>query len=401
MLPQLDPITAAVLQLAEMLPIVGSEELPLASVTGRVLAQELTADRDSPALNVSAMDGYALRLDDVKANTTLPVSLPVSAIATAGRPAPPLPVGTVVQIFTGAPVPAGADCIVQREHTLESPGAMQLQVPTDQLKMDMNIRFRGENARAGSCVLAKGRLLSSAAIAGVASVAGPRIHVCRRVRVAILNTGDELIEAGEPVQPWQIRDSNGPTLEAALANHPWIEVVARQRMPDSLAAITAALESHRAVDAVLFTGGVSMGDTDHVPAAIEAAGGQIIFHRLPMRPGKPVLGAIHGKQLIVGLPGNPVSVAVTARVVAMPLLRRLGGLSEITPAAPSVEVANADDKPLNLQWYRLVRLDDRGRAVLIDNRGSGDLISLAQSAGFIEQPAGLTGKGPWKFTQWT
>ncbi len=396
MLPQIDPITAAVLQLAEKLHPVSSERVSIEQAAGRVLAEELKADRDSPPLNVSAMDGYALRIADVAANT----SLPVVAVATAGSPAPLLPAGAAVQIFTGAPVPADADCVVPREQTLETPGRMQLNVAVSDLKPRMHIRYQGENARIGSCVLPAGTYLSSAAMAGVASVASAQVNVHRLVRVAILNTGDELIAPGQAAQPWQIRDSNGPTLDAALTRHPWIEVVARQRVEDSLDTITAALQSRTDVDAIVLTGGVSMGDTDHVPSAIQASGGQIVFHRLPIRPGKPVLGAVRGQQLIVGLPGNPVSVAVTSRLIALPLLRRLGGMKEIIPKAPRVEVASADDKQLNLHWYRLVKLDEDGRAVYLDNRGSGDLISLAQSDGVIELPAGSSGPGPWRWLSW-
>lgn len=396
MLPQIDPITAAVLQLAENLNVVAAERLPVERVAGRVLAHDITADRDSPPLNVSAMDGYALRLADVTNSATLPVI----AVATAGRPAPLLPAAAAVQIFTGAPVPADADCVVPREMTLETAQQMQLNVSPGDLKLHMNIRFRGENAQVGSCVLQAGTHLNSAAMAGLASVAGAEVSVHRPVRVAILNTGDELIAPGAEAQPWQIRDSNGPTLDSALGNQPWIEVIARQRVADDLESITDTLRSLAHADAILLTGGVSMGDTDHVPAAIEQLGGRIVFHRLPIRPGKPVLGAVCGAQLIVGLPGNPVSVAVTARIIAVPLLRRLGGFANLFPKAIRVEIANADTKELKLHWYRLVKLESDGRAVYVDNRGSGDLVSLAQSDGVIELPAGCSGAGPWKVWLW-
>jgi molybdopterin molybdotransferase len=396
MLPQIDPVTLANLQLAEKLTAVASECVAIEQAAGRVLSEDIQADRDSPPLNVSAMDGYALRIADALAHPVLPVA----AVATAGHPAPSLPSGAAVQIFTGAPVPEQADCVVPREQTVETKNQMQLNIPAQELQPRMHIRYRGENAQAGSCVLPKGTYLSSAAMAGLASVAQAQVNIHRRVRVAILNTGDELIPPGQPALPWQIRDSNGPTLSTALERWPWIEVCLKQRVPDSLSAIANALRELESVDAVLLTGGVSMGDTDHVPAAIESLGGQIIFHRLPIRPGKPVLGAVLGKQLIIGLPGNPVSVAVTARIVALPLLRRLAGMTELVPRAVRVEVANADEKQLKLHWYRLVRLAEDGRAHYLENRGSGDLISLAQSDGVIELPAGCQGPGPWKFLPW-
>ncbi len=183
-------------------------------------------------------------------------------------------------------MPSDADCVVPRELTIESPQRVELNVPLSELKQNMNIRFQGENARVGSCVLEQGTYLTSAAMAGLASVATAQVSVHRRVRVAILNTGDELIPPGQPVQAWQIRDSNGPTLDAALSQHAWIEVVARQRVPDNLQSIQQALQDQADADVILLTGGVSMGDTDHVPAAVEGIGGEIVFHRLPIRPGK-------------------------------------------------------------------------------------------------------------------
>ena len=240
-------------------------------------------------------------------------------------------------------------------------------------------------------------------MSAVASVAGPQLNVHRKVRVAIVNTGDELVSPGQPAADWQIRDSNGPTLAATLMRAEWLKVCARVRAADQLSSISETLSNLLpAVDAIVVTGGVSMGDADHVPAAIEKLGGKIVFHRLPIRPGKPVLTALapEGK-VIIGLPGNPVSVAVTATVIALPLLRMLSGLSELIPAQPRVLISNSDDKQLNLQWYRLVEVTAGGEVRLVEHRGSGDLIALAHSVGFVTIPAGLTGPGPWPLTLWT
>ncbi|MCC6510222.1 MAG: molybdopterin molybdotransferase MoeA [Pirellulaceae bacterium] len=405
-LPQIDPITAAIMQLAERLTCVESQATPLEEVAGCVLAEPLCADRDSPPLNVSAMDGYALRMADAARSSTLPIA----QTAMAGWPAPDLPAGAAVRIFTGAPVPDQADCVIPRELTIESPAEVQLNVPVGDLKPGMNIRMRGENALGGSPILPKGTWLSSAAMSAVASVAGPTVMVHRPVRVAILNTGDELIAPGQPVQPWQIRDSNGPTLLAALGRHPWIEVISRARVNDTLEGVVSALRSCEQADAILLTGGVSMGDTDHVPAAIADIGGEIVFHRLPIRPGKPVLGAVRimsagpltkeRTQLIIGLPGNPVSVAVTASAISLPLLKCLAGIHDLLPNQPRVMISRADTKQLNLQWYRLVQLTTDGQAEYVDNRGSGDLISLAKSVGYVKLPTGASGAGPWELTLW-
>lgn len=399
-LPQIDPVEAAVLKLVGRLRVVESEALPLASVAGRVLARPLLADRDHPPLNVSAMDGYALRIADAIKNAKRPMR--VMGVAMAGAAAPELPADAAVQIFTGAPVPREADCVVPREQTVESPGQVRLANDPSTLKQGQNIRFRSENALAGSEVLPAGTWLSSAAMAGVASVASSPLHVQRRALISIINTGDELMSPGEPVTDWQIRDSNGPTLTAALEPHTWLEIQARSRVPDQLAAIAKELALHlETADAVVLTGGVSMGDTDHVPAAIEAVGGEIVFHRLPIRPGKPVLGAVTtAGKLIIGLPGNPVSVAVTAAAIALPLLRHIAGFAQLMPSQPRVLVTPADDKQLNLQWYRLIEFSAAGEARYVESRGSGDLIALSRSAGFITLPAGMSGAGPWPLRLW-
>lgn len=158
--------------------------------------------------------------------------------------------------------------------------------------------------------------------------------------------------------------------------------------------LTAAQDSH----VILLTGGVSAGDTDYVLPAIESLGGQVVFHRLPIRPGKPVLVAMLGKTLVVGLPGNPVSAAVTSRVIAQPLLERLAGL-RLSQSYLRLELSNSDKKTLNLYWYRLIRLCNAG-AELLDSQGSGDLVSLALSDGFLEVPPGCTGTGPWRTWLW-
>lgn len=397
LLPQLDPVTNAVLLLADLLRAVEVESLPVSQTSGRVLARPLLADRDHPPLDVSAMDGYAIRLADAELG-----SLPITGRATAGLAPPELKPQTAVQIFTGAPVPAGCDCVIPREQTREAPDRVELTNPPTELKPGQHIRYRGENARSGSEVLAAGTFLNSSAVAAVASVAGPYVDGFRKVRVAIVNTGDELVTAGQPAQDWQIRDSNGPTLAATLASIQWLEITARVRSADQLSTVSERLAALLpAADAIIVTGGVSVGDTDHVPAAIAKLGGEIVFHRLPIRPGKPVLGAImpEGK-LIIGLPGNPVSVAVTASVVAMPLLRKLGGLRPIMPAQPRVLIGNHDDKQLQLQWYRLVEITEQGVVNYVDSRGSGDLISLSHSRGFVTVPPGMSGPGPWPLTLW-
>lgn len=394
-LPHLSPLAAAIEKLSARLQPVAAQQTAIADVAGHVLAADLVADRDCPALDMSAMDGYALLLEE-----NLPATLPVQATAAAGSAPLSLQPGQAVRIFTGAPVPTGADCVVRREDTVEQPSQVQFTVPISDLQPGQNIRRRGENSLQGAQLLARGSLIDASSIAAVASFGASRLSVYRRLRVAVLNTGDELAAPGASVEDWQIRDSNGPTLAAWLDRLPWVETALRQRVGDTLQDVQAALAAQlEHCDAILVTGGVSMGDTDYVPAAIESLGGEIVFHRLPIRPGRPVLGAILDGKLVVGLPGNPVSVAVTSRIVAEPLLRKLAGYEFAAPRL-AVQLAETDDKRIDLTWFRLVTIDSAGAVRLAKSQGSGDLVSLSRSSGFVEIPAGSDSLGPVPLTLW-
>jgi molybdopterin molybdotransferase len=391
-----DPVTKAIGDVVDRLTICSAEGLSAREASGRVLAEALRADRDSPAMDVSAMDGYALRLADVQDRL-----IPVSSSIAAGDPPRSLPPGTAARIFTGGVVPGEAEVVIPREDTLEIDGAVSFRVAADRVRRGQHIRRQGENGQSGDTLFPQGTLLTPARMAAVATFAPARLQVYRPVRVVVLNTGSELIAAGEPAQAWQIRDSNGPLLEAWLQSHRWIELLHRQALADDPDALLSALSYWLPqTDAVLLTGGVSMGDHDYVPEAIVAAGGGIVFHRLPIRPGKPLLAAIGpAGQLICGLPGNPVSVAITARRFAAAWLRRLAGMSPQLESTPLC-LASPDDKRLELTWFRLVRQLPDGKLALVDSRGSGDLVSLARSTGFIEVPVGQAGPGPWSYYPW-
>jgi molybdopterin molybdotransferase len=213
-------------------------------------------------------------------------------------------------------------------------------------------------------------------------------------------TGDEVLGAAEAVADWQLRDSNGPALRAMLGAKAWVELLPARRCPDEPALLRELVGLMLAsADLLLLTGGVSMGDRDFVPGVLRDAGAEVLFHKVPQRPGKPVLGAIGPEgQAILGLPGNPLSVMVTARRMASPIARRLAG-SVAFPPPIRVEV-NDDGKRIELWWHRLVRLVDASRAELVESRGSGDIPSAARSHGFVEIPPG-EGGGSRDFYPWT
>lgn len=402
MTPTFTSPDAALAALLDRLRPVETESVGLPHAAGRTLARPVTTDRPSPPCDVSAMDGYAVRLADMAARGG---EIPVAGEALIGRPPATLEPATVLRVFTGAPVPAGAEAIIPREAVQELGDRIRvpagLNVPAGQY-----IRCAGENAPAGETVLPAGALLTPAALAAAASFGAGRLVVHRRLRVAVLVTGDELRSAEESVEPWQIRDANGPALAAFLAALPWVERhgatgLHTRRVADDLPAIEAALaEALAAADVVLVTGGVSVGRYDHVPEAVRRAGAEVVFHGLPMRPGKPVLAAVGPRgQAVFGLPGNPQAVLVGSRRLVLPALAQRAGLAACPPPE-IVKVVEPDARTLDLWWFRPAQRAGPGRVALVPSVGSGDVVAAARSDGFIELPPGASGPGPWAFYAW-
>lgn len=383
----------------------GAERRPLGEVRGRVLAEAILADRDSPAFDYAAMDGYAVRTADLHraARSGGSITLRVFGEARVGAEPPGLPdadgAPAALRIATGAPVPRGADAVVRREDVDEhasagSPGGVASITITGSAAADVregdNIRRRGENARAGEAVLDAGAVLSAAAIGTLAAVGCAAPLVAPRLRVAVVTTGDELVPPEETPAAFEIRNSNAPAVSAVLGAHAWIGVDRTVHVPDEGGRLVGTLrEVLGSVDAVVITGGVSMGHRDPVRGAVEAVGADVVFHGLPQRPGKPMLGAVvagqDGRQVpVFGLPGNPVSAMVTCTRIVIPVLGAIAGAT--IPAPVRVRLASPDRRPLGLWWHRLVRINHRGDAELLDARGSGDIIAAGRSDGFIEAP---------------
>lgn len=393
----LAPAQALDALLARLEPV-GTEVVGWRDAAGRVLAEPVQADRDSPAHTVSAMDGYAVRLSDLS-----PEPLPVAGEVTTGAEPPALPEGAALRIFTGGGVPRGAEAVVRREDVDETSARIQLRIPAEAITRGQNIRQQGENLSAGETVTRGGAVVQPAVMSALASFGHVRVRVHQRVRVGVLVTGDELLPPQSQPRPWQVRDSNGPALEAMFADLPWLHWQSVVHAPDRLEVLVEALAEQLArCEVVLLSGGVSMGDHDHVPAALQAVGGEVAFHRLPIRPGKPLFAAVGpAGQAVVGLPGNPVSVMVTARRFACAVMRRRGGFAQPLPVPMCVRLAQADGKTLPLWWYRPVRLVEPGVAVLVAGQGSGDVVSAARSDGFVEVPKGASGEGPWAYWSWS
>ena len=337
---------------------------------------EVRADRDDPAADRAAMDGVALRTADGRAPRRVLGTLFAGGDPAAFHVAP----GTCVRIMTGAALPPGADAIVPVEQLTESEGGIQIQVdpgPGD------HVRPRGEQARAGDLLLPADHPPTAAALGLRAQVGLPApAPVCLRVDVA--STGDELVP--DPA-PFQIRDSNGPML-AALAHALGAEVRRRPALPDDPAALAAALRDPDGAPILLTSGGVSMGEHDHLPAVLADLGATLLFHRIQLKPGKPMLAALLGDRLVLGLPGNPVSAYLNALLFLPVALARLQGLRPPDPWRTghlTARVKNKGDRPL----LHPCRSQDGGLHPLA-SKGSGDLVTLAQAdaCAWIE-PGGL------------
>lgn len=393
---------AALNALAKRLRVVepdSADALAPTEVAGeRVLAVPVVADQDSPAADVSAMDGYATRMADL----SRPEEIEVWGACVPGKPPTELLPGTVMRIFTGAMIPQGCEAVIQREHTVESGKTIRWAGPAAAAAAGLNIRRGGENIRRGQLVLSPGKRLTAADQAALAAFGQSAAARMRPVRVRLITTGDEVLESGQSPQPWQLRNSNRAALEATLGKHPWIALHGHRHVGDDREQLARQIDDAlRHCDAVVLTGGVSMGDHDYVPEVVVRLGGTVAFHRLPIRPGKPILGASGGQgQLVVGLPGNPVSATIGCVRFVMPLLAKMSGQTDWLAYHPAVRLEAAGDKQLPLWWYRPVRLTGDGIAQVVASRGSGDLVSLARSDGFVEIPPGETGPGPWPYWQW-
>lgn len=358
------------------------EQLPLPDVARRYIASDVLALRDQPAADLSAMDGYAIRFDD------LPGPWRLTGESAAGGIVPSaIGAGEAARIFTGAPLPPGSDTVILQEDAVAENGAVSAAADAASAR-GRHVRARASDFAAGSVILPRGARLSGAAI-GLAALAGHgALPVGRRVRIGLLATGSELVPVGVPVPAGRLPSSNSVMLGAMLAEEP-VDIIDLGIAGDDLATIRAAFDTACAanVDLVVTTGGASVGDHDLVKPALEAAGGTIDFWKIAMRPGKPLVAGTLGEALFVGLPGNPVSAFVTATLFLMPLVRHLAGSSAPLPSrltaragSPLAPVGKRDD------FLRAVLAD--GVATPVYQQDSAALHALSLANCLIHRRAG-------------
>ena len=386
------PLSTALAQLLAVLDErrVATETLSNLQADGRVLAQDVVSKLEVPPQDNSSMDGYALRCADIAPGRALPVSQRIPA----GSQGTPLQAGTVARIFTGAPIPPGADAVVMQEDCLEvngtDPSAPAIQVQT-QAQVGQWIRRRGEDVMHGATVLHSGLRLGPAALGMAASVGLADLQVACKPRVALFSTGDELVMPGtmapQDMPAGSIYNSNRFFL-AALLRRMGCELTDMGIVPDRLDATVQALrDAAQAHDLVLTSGGVSVGEEDHIKPAVQQLG-HLDLWQIAIKPGKPFAHGRVGDAHFIGLPGNPVSSFVTFLLLVRPFLLRMQGVQDV--ALPRLALRADFDwpRPDRRQEFLRVRRNAAGGLDLFPNQSSGVLTSVVWGDGLVDNPPG-------------
>ncbi|MFM2088743.1 MAG: hypothetical protein RLZZ237_3612 [Pseudomonadota bacterium] len=382
--PMLSVAEALAFMLDAVRPVTAVESVDTLQANGRVLATGQTSTLNVPERDNTQMDGYAVRASDCASGAA---SLPVSQRIAAGHVGQPLLPGTAARIFTGALIPDGADAVVMQEQCTLLDGVVTVNhVPV----AGEWIRRQGEDIRAGGAILAPGTRLRSQEMGLAASVGLAQLPVLRKLRVAVFFTGDELAMPGQPLAPGAVYNSNRFTLRGLLENL-GCEITDLGIVPDSLEATRAVLrQAAQGNDLIITSGGVSVGEEDHIKPAVEAEG-RLNMWQIAVKPGKPLAFGEVGETFFVGLPGNPVSSFVTFLLFVRPFILRLQGVAgSVVPRsyrlAANFERLKADRR----NEFLRARVNDDGELELFGNQSSGVLTSTVWGDGLIDCPPGLS-----------
>jgi molybdopterin molybdotransferase len=369
-------------------PVARVEQVPLDQANGRVLARDVIAGTDVPPFSRAGMDGYAVRASDTRgASRDHPRTLrQVATLYTGQVSTAQVRDGECIEISTGAPMPDGSDAVVMVEETASAEGTVRVFV---EVRPQQNVGRRGADIQMGQAVVNAGEVLNSSRIGALAAVGTTSADVYERPRVAILSTGNEVVEPGQPLKPGQIYDINRFTMSAVVAENGGMPVP-YPPAPDSLEALVSTLDDCLVNDIVVFSGGSSVGERDLIRDAI-AARGRLLFHGVAVKPGKPTgLGIVNGKP-VFAMPGYPTSCLSNAHILLVPLLRRLARLGPQIRKRISLPLAEAIASTPGRHQFYTVRCVE-GVAVPAF-KASGDITSMSRADGYIEIPADLESVG--------
>lgn len=365
-----------------------AETVPLRQAAGRVLAEAVASPIDLPAFDNSAMDGYAVRSADVAAGgPQSPVTLKLAGHLPAGTAfAARVHPGTCVRVFTGSPLPDGADVVVMQEDTRTETDQPETVLVMDRVKPWENVRFRGEDVKAGAVLAQPGEAITPGRVGLMAAAGISSVNVHRLPIVGLLATGSELVEAGHPLPPGKIYESNRCMLEPLLTRCgavPQVFPLVSDTLDATCQALKQALDN---CDAVVTSGGVSVGELDFVKAAFEKLGGTMDFWRVAIKPGKPFVFGRRGDKFLFGLPGNPVSALVTFLLLVRPALRRWQGATDVLPSITHGILVEALANHGHRRHFMRVRVDENGAVRSCGAQASHLLTSLARANGLLEVP---------------
>lgn len=373
------PLEDAQKRLIAMAQPLPSETLPVSEALGRYLAEDLIAKRNQPAADMSAMDGYAIRFEDRDGPWQM-----VGECKAGSPPCPPIKPGQAARIFTGALMPDGADTVVMQEN-VERDGDKVLLISDASPAKGRHVRIKGGDFQAGDVALKAGTQLNAAAL-GHAVIAGlGNISVGQCPKVAVLSTGDELVEPGSDTKPHQIPASNDVMIAAMLAALP-AQSRSISRIKDDMESLCAALKSAKDCDIIVTIGGASVGDHDLVAPAFKKLGGETDFWKIAMKPGKPLMAGKLGNSLVVALPGNPGSAFVTATLFLLPLIRYLAGALNPMPAMQMASSTAALPATTQRAEFLRARVDNTG-ITPFDSQDSAKLSILAAANALLFRPA--------------